>query len=41
MSKSIKKIYQSFVVDELRKTQVSVIGGGGVWGGGMQKFKLF
>jgi hypothetical protein len=26
---------------ELRKTQVSVIGGGGVWGGGMQKFKLF
>ena len=23
------------------KTQVSVIGGGGVWGGGMQKFKLF
>ena len=25
----------------LRKTQVSVIGGGGVWGGGMQKFELF
>jgi hypothetical protein len=26
---------------KLRKTQVSVIGGGGVWGGGMQKFELF
>ena len=28
-------------LQELRKTQFAVMGGGGVWGGGMQKFKLF